>query len=327
MLELILDDSHDYGIETSNVTIFAIQIALGEVLKHHGAKPAAVVGQSLGEPASAYFAGGLSLEDATRVICSRSHLMGEGEAMLFGEYIRLMALVEYSADELKTVFADFPDLEVCVYAAPSQTVIGGPPAQIDAIVARCEAEGRFARKLQTKGAGHTSQMDPLLGEFSAELQGIAPMSPTAAIFSTSTKGTYVRPGGEPIHDVAYWIKGMRHSVYFTQGVRNAVDNGYTTFLELAPNPVALMQVGLTTAAAGLPDAQLIATLARKQDDVDAMTSAMAQLFVLGHDLDVRTFFTASRRPAAPRTTRTSRRPDSAARSTGSTRTSPATGRC
>ena len=136
------------------------------MLKSHGAKPAAVIGQSLGEPASAYFAGGLSLADATRVICSRSHLMGEGEAMLFGEYIRFMALVEYSADELKTVFADFPGLEVCVYAAPSQTVIGGPPDEIDAIVARAEAEGRFARKLQTKGAGHTSQMDPLLGEFS-----------------------------------------------------------------------------------------------------------------------------------------------------------------
>jgi len=296
VLELILDDSHDYDIETSNVTIYAIQIALGELLRHHGAKPAAVVGQSLGEPASAYFAGGLSLQDATRVICSRSHLMGEGEAMLFGEYIRLMALVEYSADELKTVFADFPDLEVCVYAAPSQTVIGGPPEQVDAIVARAEAEGRFARKLQTKGAGHTSQMDPLLGEFSAELQGITPMSPNVGIFSTVHEGNYVRPGGEPIHDVAYWIKGMRHSVYFTHGVRNAVDSGYTTFLELAPNPVALMQVGLTTAAAGLPDAQLIPTLARKQDDVDAMTSAMAQLFVLGHDLDIRTLFTRAAGP-------------------------------
>jgi polyketide synthase 13 len=294
VLELILDDSHEYGIETSNVVIFAIQIALGEVLRHHGAKPAAVVGQSLGEPGAAYFAGGLSLADAARVIGSRSHLMGEGEAMLFGEYIRLMALVEYSADELKALFSAFPDLypglEVCVYAAPSQTVIGGPPDQIDAIIARCEAEGRFARKLQTKGAGHTSQMDPLLGEFSAELQGIAPMSPSVGIFSTVHEGNYVRPGGEPIHDVAYWLKGMRHSVYFTHGVRNAVDNGYTTFLELAPNPVALMQIGLTTAAAGLPDAQLIATLARKQDDVEAMTSAMAQLFVLGHHLDIRTLF-------------------------------------
>jgi polyketide synthase 13 len=299
VLEMILDDSQDYGIETSNVVIFAIQIALGELLKHHGAKPAAVVGQSLGEPASAYFAGGLSLPDATRVICSRSHLMGEGEAMLFGEYIRFMAIVEYSADELKTVFGDFPGLEVCVYAAPSQTVIGGPPDEIDAIVARAEAEGRFARKLQTKGAGHTSQMDPLLGEFSAELQGIAPLSPTAGIFSTVNEGSYVKRGGEPIHDVAYWVKGMRHSVYFTHGVRNAVESGYTTFLELAPNPVALMQIGLTTAAAGLPDAQLIPTLARKQDDLDSMTSAMAQLFVYGHDLDIRTLFSRAGRAPGP----------------------------
>ena len=167
VVELILDDSQDYGIETTQVTIFAIQIALGELLKAHGAKPGAVVGQSLGEAAAAYFAGGLSLADATRTICSRSHLMGEGEAMLFGEYIRLMALVEYSAEEIKTVFSDYPDLEVCVYAAPTQTVIGGPPEQVDAIIERAEKEGKFARKFQTKGASHTQQMDPLLGELAA----------------------------------------------------------------------------------------------------------------------------------------------------------------
>ena len=296
VLELILDDSQDYGIETTQVTIFAIQIALGELLKHHGAKPAAVVGQSLGEAASAYFAGGLSLQDATRTICSRSHLMGEGEAMLFGEYIRLMALVEYSADEIKTVFSDFPDLEVCVYAAPTQTVIGGPPEQVDAIIARAESEGKFARKFQTKGASHTQQMDPLLGELAAELQGIKPMRPTCGIYSTVHEGRYIKPGSEPIHDVDYWKKGLRHSVYFTHGIRNAVDSGHTTFLELAPNPVALMQVGLTTASAGLHDAQLIPTLARKQDEVESMISTMAQLFVHGHDLDVRTLFTRAAGP-------------------------------
>ncbi len=290
VVELILDDSQDYGIETTQVTIFAIQVALGELLKAHGAKPAALVGQSLGEAAAAYFAGGLSLADATRTICSRSHLMGEGEAMLFGEYIRLMALVEYSAEEIETVFADFNGLEVCVYAAPTQTVIGGPPDQVDAIIERAESEGKFARKFQTKGASHTSQMDPLLGELAAELQGIEARPLQVPYYSTVHEGNLVRVGADPIHDVDYWKKGLRHSVHFTHGIRKAVDNGYTTFLELAPNPVALMQVGLTTAAAGLHDAQLIATLARKQDEVDSMTTAMAQLFVHGHDLDVRTLF-------------------------------------
>ena len=296
IVELILDDAQDYGIETTQIVIFAIQVALGELLKHHGAKPAAVIGQSLGEAAAAYFAGGLSLEDATRTISSRSHLMGEGEAMLFGEYIRLMALVEYSADEIKTVFSDFPDLEVCVYAAPTQTVIGGPPEQVDAIIERAEKEGKFARKFQTKGASHTSQMDPLLGELTAELQGIEPLPTKIGYFSTVHEGGYIRPGGEPFHGVEYWKQGLRHSVYFTHGVRNAVDSGYTTFLELAPNPVALMQVGLSTAAAGLHDAQLIATLARKEDEVESMTVAMAQLFVYGHDLDIRTLFTRAAGP-------------------------------
>jgi len=297
VVELILDDAIDYTnetceypIEVVQTVIFALQIALGELLKAHGAKPGAVVGQSLGEAAAAYFAGGLSLADATRTICSRAHLMGEGEAMLFGEYIRLMALVEYSAEEIKTVFADFPGLEVCVYAAPTQTVIGGPPEQVDAIIARAEAEGKFARKMQTKGASHTQQMDPLLGELSAEIQGIEPHPLNIAYFSTVHEGSFIRPGGDPIHDVDYWKKGLRHSVYFTHGIRNAVDSGYTTFLELAPNPVALMQVGLTTMSAGLHDGQLIATLARKQDEVDSMTTAMATLFVHGHDLDFRTLF-------------------------------------
>lgn len=297
VVELILDDAIDYTnetceypIEVVQTVIFAIQVALGEFLKAHGAKPGAVVGQSLGEAAAAYFSGGLSLADATRTICSRAHLMGEGEAMLFGEYIRLMALVEYSADEIKTVFADYPGLEVCVYAAPTQTVIGGPPEQIDAIIARAEAEGKFARKLQTKGASHTQQMDPLLGELSAEIQGIEPHPLSTGYFSTVHEGKFIRAGAEPIHDVEYWKKGLRHSVYFTHGIRNAVDNGHTTFLELAPNPVALMQVGLTTASAGLHDAQLIATLARKQDEVTSMVTAMAHLFVHGHDLDLRTLF-------------------------------------
>lgn len=297
ILELILDDAIDYSDETTELpiekvqlVIFAIQVALGEVLKAHGAKPGALVGQSLGEAAAAYFSGGLSLEDATRTICSRSHLMGEGEAMLFGEYIRLMALVEYSAEEIETVFSDFTGLEVCVYAAPTQTVIGGPPDQVDAIIERAESEGKFARKFQTKGASHTSQMDPLLGELTAELQGIQPHPLQTPYYSTVHQGNLIRAGSEPIHDVEYWKKGLRHSVYFTHGVRNAVDNGHTTFLELAPNPVALMQVGLTTATAGLHDAQLIPTLARKQDEVDSMTTAMAQLFVHGHDLDFRTLF-------------------------------------
>ena len=168
-------------------------------------------------------------------------------------------------------------------------------------------------------------MDPLLGELTAELQGIKPMSPTAGIYSTVHEGSYIKPGSEPIHDVEYWKKGLRHSVYFTHGIRNAVDSGHTTFLELAPNPVALMQVGLTTA---------VGRAARRPADPDA--GPQAGRGRVDH-LDPGAAVRLRPRPghpdavhapaAARRITRTSRRPGSSAKSTGWTRTSPATARC
>lgn len=299
--EMYLDDAQDWDVGTSQVGIFGIQIGLAALLRHHGAEPSAVVGHSLGEVAGAYIAGGLALEDAVRVICARSRLMGEGESMLSGDAIRRMALVEYSAEEIVGVLSEYPDLEVAVYAAPTHTVIGGPEPQVEAIMAQAEAAGKMNRLLQTKGAGHTSQMDPLLGELAAELAGIEPTKLKHGVYSTVDKETYYRPGHEAIHGVDYWVKNMRHSVYFTNAVKQAVDTGHTTFLELAPNPVALMQVAATTFAAGLHNPQLIGTLKRKEDEQLGVLMALAQLYVHGHNVDIDTLFTPGDYADIPRT--------------------------
>mgnify|MGYP000187398128 CR=1 FL=1 len=70
----------------------------------------------------------------------------------------------------------------------------------------------------------------------------------------------------------------------------------------ADGSLAVLLAGLTQvlAAAGLPDAQLIPTLARKADEVDSMTVAMANLFVYGHDLDFRTLFAPASTVSAQR---------------------------
>ncbi|MEV6388209.1 polyketide synthase Pks13 [Nocardia xishanensis] len=299
--ELILDDAQDYSVGTSQVGIFTIQIGLAALLRAHGAEPTAVVGHSMGEVAGAYIAGGLALEDAVRVICARSRLMGEGEAMITDADVRNMALVELSAADVEAMLPEYPDVEVAVYAAPTNTVIGGPTDQVQAIVAKVEGAGKFARVLQTRGAGHTSQMDPLLGELAAELAGIEPTRVKAGLYSTVNKEQFYRPGHDPIHDEDYWVKNMRHSVYFTNAVKLAVDSGHTTFLELAPNSVALMQVLGTTFAAGLHDAQLIPTLKRKEDEPAGVISALAQLYVHGHTVDLSSLLPAGEYADVPRT--------------------------
>ncbi|MFC3963890.1 polyketide synthase Pks13 [Nocardia jiangsuensis] len=299
--ELLLDDGQDYDVGTSQVGIFTIQIGLAALLRAHGAEPAAVVGHSMGEVAGAYIAGGLALEDAVRVICARSRLMGEGEAMITDDDVRNMALVELSAADVADLLQDYPDVEVAVYAAPTNTVVGGPQAQIAAIVAKVEEAGKFARVLPTRGAGHTSQMDPLLGELAAELAGLEPTALRAGLYSTVHKEQFFRAGSDPVHDEAYWVKNMRHSVYFTNAVKLAVDAGHSTFLELAPNSVALMQVLGTTFAAGLHDAQLIPTLKRKEDESAGVLGAFAQLYVHGHRVNLATLLPAGGFGDIPRT--------------------------
>ncbi|WP_051021990.1 polyketide synthase Pks13 [Nocardia pneumoniae] len=300
--EMFLDDSQDYDVGTSQVGIFTIQVGLAALLRAHGAEPEAVVGHSMGEVAGAYISGGLNLEDAVRVICARSRLMGEGEQMISDDDVRNMALIEYSAEDVANLLPEYPDVEVAVYAAPTNTVIGGPQEQVAAIVAQVEAAGKFARVLQTRGAGHTSQMDPLLGELAAELAGIEPTRLKTGLYSTVHKEEFFRPGHDPIHDEAYWVKNMRHSVYFTNAVKLAVDAGHTTFLELAPNSVALMQVLGTTFAAGVHDAQLIPTLKRKEDESAGVIAALAQLYVHGHKVDLPSLLSAGAYADIPRTT-------------------------
>ncbi|MEP9417353.1 polyketide synthase Pks13 [Gordonia sp. VNQ95] len=301
IVEMFLDDAQTYGIETSQVGIYTIQVALADALRHFGAEPGVLVPHSMGEASAAYISGGLSLEDATRVICQRSRLMGEGESMLQGDDIRLMALVEYSADDITGVLTDYPDLEICVYAAPTHTVIGGPESQVDAIVARAESEGKLGRKLQTKGASHTSQMDPLLGELSYELTGIEPRRPTVGFYSSVDRETFYRPGHEPVHTIDYFLKGLRHSVWFSQAIAKSVENGHRTFLELSPNPAVLISVAAVTFSSGLHDAELIETLRRKEDESYGLINALMKLYVHGHPVDVGSLFGAGDFADIPRT--------------------------
>ncbi|WP_188543899.1 polyketide synthase Pks13 [Rhodococcoides trifolii] len=299
--EIVLDDSLNYEFENSQVGIFAIQVALVETLRAHGAEPAAVVGHSMGEVGAAYATGGLNLEDAVRIICARSRLLGEGQEGLGSAEAGAMALVEFSAAEVVELAERFPGVEPSVYAAPTHTTVGGPAAPVQAMVEYAESLGKMGRVLDVRGAGHTSAVDPLLGELSAELMGIEPSKLRVAAFSSVDEGAFYKAGHEPIHGVDSWVKGMRHSVYFTQAVRNAVDSGYTTFIELSPNPVALMSIAATAWAAGVPDATLVPTLKRKESEPDTFLTALAELYVHGHAVSLPVLFGDGAYATIPRT--------------------------
>lgn len=301
LLDIIADDEQTYDTETAQVAITAIQIALTDYLAAFGAKPAAVVGMSMGEIAAAYAAGGLSDKDAMRIASHRSRLMGEGEKSLPEDQLGAMAVVEFSAADLEKFISEHPDyqgIEPAVYAGPGMTTVGGPRDAVMKLVSYLESEGKFARALDVKGAGHTSAVEPLLGELAAETADIEPRPLQIPLFSSVDRGV-VYPAGSVVHDSDYWLRCTRGSVWFLEATEQAFAAGHTMLVEISPNPVALMGMMNTAFSVGAGDSQLLYTLKRKVPAEDSLRDLLAKLYVAGQDINLDLLYGTGERLDAP----------------------------
>lgn len=303
VLEIVNDDEQTYDTETAQVAITAIQIALTDLLAAFGARPAAVMGMSMGEIAAAYAAGGLSADDAMQIACHRARLMGEGEKSLPEDQLGAMAVVELSTEALEELNAEesFADIEPAVYAGPGMTTVGGPREQVTALVEKLEGEGKFARLLNVKGAGHTSAVEPLLGELGFETAGITPTPLHTPLISSVDRAVIHQPG-ETVHDTDYWLRMTRQAVYFQDATEQAFAHGHTTLVEIAPNPVAIMGMMNTAFSVGKPDAQLLFALKRKVGEVEALRDLLAKLYAAGAPVDFSLVYGAGEVIPAPHIT-------------------------
>src|SRR5699024_8795183 len=87
------------------------------------------------------------------------------------------------------------DVEPAVYAGPGMTTVGGPRQQVLDLVEKLEGEGKFARALNVKGAGHTSAVESFLGELAAEIAGIEAHPIHTTVFSSLARAINVKGGG------------------------------------------------------------------------------------------------------------------------------------
>ena len=277
ILDIVEDDSQTYDTETAQVAITAIQIALTDLLASFGVRPAGVMGMSMGEIAAAYAAGGISAQDAMIIACHRARLMGEGEASLSEADQGAMAVVELSAEDIAALDVS---IEPAVYTGPGMTTVGGPRQAVLDLVEKLDGEGKFARALNLKAAGHTSAVDPILGELEAAIAGMEAHPLHTTLFSSVDKGEVYRPG-TTVHDEDYWLRMTRYPVYLQDATEQAFAAGHTQLVEISPNPVALMGLMSTAFAVGKADAQLLYSLKRKVDPTESLLDLLSKLYVTG----------------------------------------------
>src|SRR3984885_1097898 len=214
------------GIDRIQPVLVGMQLALTALWRAYGVEPDAVIGHSMGEVTAAVVAGALSPADGLKVIATRSRLMSR----LSGQ--GAMALLELGAEDAEKLVAGYPDITVAVYASPQQTVIAGPPEQVDAVIAVVDSRGRLARRVEVDVASHHPTVDPILPELRSALADLAPSEPRIALISTVGQTN----GSQPAFDAEYWVVNLRNPVRFSQAVSAAAER-HITFVEVSPHPL------------------------------------------------------------------------------------------
>ncbi|CQD10466.1 multifunctional mycocerosic acid synthase membrane-associated MAS [Mycobacterium lentiflavum] len=256
-LQRVLADGQPVtGIERIQPLLVGVQLALTALWRSYGVEPDAVIGHSMGEVTAAVVAGALSVSDGLRVICTRSRLM----ARLSGQ--GAMALVESDAAAIEALLADYPQVSLAVYASPGQTVIAGPPDQVDAVMAVVADGDRLARRIEVDVASHHHIIEPILPELRSELADLAPDTPTIPVISTTTG-----PADDtPAFDADHWAANLRNPVRFSQAIAHAgsqAGGSHATFIEISPHPLLAHGINDTL---GAGDYRIVSTLARDADD-------------------------------------------------------------
>ncbi|MGB1224042.1 MAG: type I polyketide synthase, partial [Mycobacterium sp.] len=215
------------GIDRIQPVLVGVQLALTALWRSYGVKPHAVIGHSMGEVTAAVVGGALSPADGLKVIATRSRLMkrlsGQGA----------MALLELDAAAAEDLIGGYPGLTVAVYASPHQTVIAGPPDQVDAAIAVVDAQDRLARRVDVDVASHHPIIDPILSDLRTELADLQPRQPSIPIIVTTDK----RPDdGSCVFDAEHWVANLRNPVRFARAVATAGAES-SLFVEVSPHPL------------------------------------------------------------------------------------------
>jgi acyl transferase domain-containing protein/NADPH:quinone reductase-like Zn-dependent oxidoreductase/acyl carrier protein len=198
--------------------LFAVEVALFRLLESWGVRPDYLLGHSIGEVAAAHVAGVLSLSDAGTLVTARARLM---EALPEGG---AMTALEASEDEVVPFLTD--GVSLAAVNGPGSVVLSGTEAGVLAVVARF-ADRRTSR-LKVSHAFHSPLMEPMLAEFGRVLSTLDWQQPSIPIVSNLT--------GEPadMSTPDYWVRQVRETVRFADGVKWLAGRGVRTLVEAGP---------------------------------------------------------------------------------------------
>ncbi|WP_199741742.1 type I polyketide synthase [Corallococcus sp. CA047B] len=247
---------------TALPALFVVEYALAKLWMSWGIEPQAMIGHSVGEYVAACLAGVFSLEDALKLVCERGRLF---ERLPRGE----MVSVSLSEEAMRPLLGDH--LSLAALNGPEQCVVAGDSAAVERLVAELGTRGVEFRRLHIDVAAHSHLVEPILpafGTFLAKLKLGAPTRP----FVSGVSGTWITPAEATSPD--YWVRHLRHTVRFGQGIQTLLTEPKHVLLEVGPGRTlsSLARLQIDRASTVLTAASMRSTRETQPDGAFLLTT-------------------------------------------------------
>jgi len=274
LLHLLFNDQEEDLQKTrwQQPATFSLEFAMVQYLLSLGIEPTAMAGHSLGELTALATAGVFSFEDGFRLVNMRAVCLDKACELNLDPGIMIatdapLELVEAKLQGLSNAY-------ITNYNAPSQVVVGGDTAVVQALREEIKAEGYRATQLRVSMAFHS----PLMRVIHAELEEfIAPIpfhAPRIPVVSNTTRHPFP---ADPVEIKKIVMAHLESPVQWISNVRTLwQDFGIRVFLEVGPGD-ALSNLITET----LESPWCIATCLPEAESLTLKT-ATAQLFAEGH---------------------------------------------
>ncbi|MBB4640957.1 type I polyketide synthase [Rhizorhapis suberifaciens] len=240
--------------------LFTVQYAMARLWMSWGVEPEAMLGHSMGEYIAAHLAGVFDLKSALKLAAGRGRLF---ETLPEGRMLN----VPLPEDELRPLLG--PDLSIAAVNGPQLSVASGPVGAIERLKATLAGREIETQEVPISVAAHSKMLEPILAPFRELVQSVKMKAPKVPFISCLT-GKWI--SADEATDANYWVRHLRETVRFADGLQVLLDEKRQVLLEVGPGRT------LTSLArqhpARSPDQPVFNSLRHPDEKVDDLSYAL-----------------------------------------------------
>lgn len=235
ILETIFNGSSDELTKTeiTQPAILLTSLVCLKALEDKGITSNNVAGLSLGEYTALTYGGLVTFEDSLKLVKARGKIMGDAIPKELGGMAAVLKLDNEKIEILLQRASEFGVIEGANYNCPGQVVIAGEHTAIKESVAIAKELGGRAIPLKVGGPFHSSLLKEASKEFYKVLDTVNLSKLSKEVYS-NVKGSAFDESDD-IKDLLR--RQMMSPVLFDSSIREMIDHGVDTFIEIGPGKV------------------------------------------------------------------------------------------